>query len=240
MATRIRLVSQHTATNFAPLGVLGYCLRCTDFLAPVFSALELPLKTVRHSPKAKLLDIVVGILSGCRAIEQVNTRIRPDVALAQAWGRDVFAEQSLLADTLNAFEPVTVDQLRQGSDRWFRHNGRLFQHDFAANQLWLDIDLTPLPSSKQAEASTKGKFAKKTAMAAHWHGCMRRSIMRQSSPSCTQASRIAVLFTNPCLRRWRRPSPSPATSGSRPSCAPTLALVVMPTSTTHLPLAGRF
>ena len=201
MATKILLVSQHKATNFAPLGVLGYCLRRTDFLAPVFSALELPLKTVRHSPKAKLLDIIVGILSGCRAIEQVNTRIRPDVALAQAWGRDAFAEQSLLANTLNAFDPDTVDQLRQGSDQWFRQNGQLFQHDFAANRLWLDIDLTPLPISKQAEASTKGKFAKKTAMAVNWHGCMRRSITRRSSPSCTQASKIAVQSINQCLRR---------------------------------------
>jgi hypothetical protein len=31
--------------------------------------------------------------------------------------------------------------------------------------LWLDLDLTPLPISKLAEASTKGKFAKKTITA---------------------------------------------------------------------------
>lgn len=192
MVTKIQLVSQCKATNFAPLGVLGYCLRCSDFLAPVFSALELPVKTVRHSPKAKLLDILVGILSGCRAIGQVNTRIRPDVALARAWGRDEFAEQSLLADILNAFAPVTVEQLRQGSNQWFRQNGRLFQHDFAANRLWLDIDLTPLPISKLAEASTKGKFAKKTVMVVNWHGCMLRSIMRRSFLNYTQASRIVA------------------------------------------------
>lgn len=239
MATKILLVSQHKATNFAPLGVLGYCLQRTDFLAPVFSALALPLKTVRHSPKTKLLDVIVGILSGCRAIEQVNTRIRPDVALAQAWGRDAFAEQSLLADTLNAFEPVTVDQLRQGSDRWFRQNGRLFQHDFAANRLWLDIDLTPLPISKQAEASTKGKFAKKTAMGANWHGCTHHNIMRRSSHTCTQASRTAVPSTNQCSRRWRRRWPSLTTSSNRPWCAQTPALVAMRTLTTHSPLAGR-
>lgn len=59
-------------------------------------------------------DIIVGILSGRRAIEQVNTRIRPDVALTQAWGRDAFAEQSLLADTLNAFEPVGVGMAVEG------------------------------------------------------------------------------------------------------------------------------
>ena len=108
MATKIQLVSMHKATSFAPLGVLGYCVRRTDFLAPVFSELELPIKTVRHSPKAKLTDILVGILSGCRAIEQVNTRIRPDTVLAQAWGRESFVEQSLLADTLDAFDDVTV------------------------------------------------------------------------------------------------------------------------------------
>jgi len=30
-------------TNFAPLGVVGYCLTRTHFLAPVFTDLALPI-----------------------------------------------------------------------------------------------------------------------------------------------------------------------------------------------------
>jgi hypothetical protein len=138
-------------TNFAPLGVLGYCLTRTNFLAPVFAELELKQKTVKHSPAAKLQDLLVGILAGSRALSHTNRLIRPDVALAQAWGRKRFAEQGLLADTLDAFDEQSVDQLRRGNEALLRREGRV----------WLDIDLTPLPISKQAEASTKGKFAKK-------------------------------------------------------------------------------
>ena len=43
----------------------------------------------------------------------------------------------------------------------FRRENRVLRHDFAQAWLWLDIDLTPLPISRQAEAGTKGRFAKK-------------------------------------------------------------------------------
>ena len=52
--------------------------------------------------------------------------------------------------------------------RWLAHGSRrwppllcLLRHDFAEDWLWQDIDLTPLPISKHAEGSTKGKFNSK-------------------------------------------------------------------------------
>jgi hypothetical protein len=151
-------------TSYAPLGVLGYCLSRNDFLHPVFAEVQLGMKSVEYTPEAKLVDLLVSILVGCRAIAQVNTRLRPDEALARAWGRKQFAEQSTLTRTLDGFDEASVKQLRQGSERLLRQEGRLFRHDFEKELLWLDIDLTPLPISKLAEASTKGKFAKKTVM----------------------------------------------------------------------------
>jgi hypothetical protein len=193
MATRICLVSMRQETSYAPLGVLGYCLRRSDFLAPVWSGLTLPMKQVVHAPAAKLLDVVVSMLTGCRGITQVNTRLRPDVALAQAWGRAQFAEQSTLARTLDAMSEVQVDQLRQGTTALFHRESGVFRHDFGQSWLWLDIDLTPLPISKQAEGSTKGKFAKKTATVGNWPASMPRSITRRSFPTSTPASRTVAL-----------------------------------------------
>jgi hypothetical protein len=168
MATIIRLTMMPQDTNFAPLGVLGYCLTRTDFLAPVFATLSLPLKEVDHAPEAKLTDVLTSIFAGCRAISQVNTRLRPDLALARAWGRERFAEQSNLARTLDAFAPEHIAQLRWGSEVLFRRESRVLRHDFAQDWLWLDIDLTPLPISKHAEGSTKGKIGeKKTDMVAN-------------------------------------------------------------------------
>jgi hypothetical protein len=161
MPITVRLADMPNETCFAPLGVLGYCLTQTQFLAPVWAELQLPLKTVDHAPAAKLLDLVVSILAGCRAIAQVNTRLRPDVALARAWGRECFADQSTLTRTLDAFSATQVAQLRRGSEALFRRESRVLGHDFADDWLWLDIDLTPLPISKHAEGSTKGKFDRK-------------------------------------------------------------------------------
>jgi hypothetical protein len=161
MATQISLVGMPHDTGFAPLGVLGYCLTRTRFLAPVWADLGLALKTVNHSPEAKLLDVLVSILAGCRAISHINTRLRPDLALARAWGRKRFADQSTVTRTLDAFRPAEVEELRQGSEALFRRESRVLRHSFDQDWLWLDIDLTPLPISKNAEASTKGKFNRK-------------------------------------------------------------------------------
>ena len=161
MTTKIRLTSMPEDTNFAPLGVLGYCLTRADFLLPVFADLALPVKEVVYTPAMKLTDVVCSILAGCRAIYQINTRLCPDVALARAWGRERFAEQSTVARTLDAFTDAQVTQLRQGSEALFRHESRTLRHNFAQDWLWLDIDLTPLPISKYAEGSTKGKLGAK-------------------------------------------------------------------------------
>jgi hypothetical protein len=161
LSTIVSLTDMSNETSFAPLGVLGYCLTQSQFLAPVWAELELPLKTVDHTPQAKLQDLLVSILAGCRSISQVNTRLRPDVALARAWGRDRFADQSTLTRTLDTFSTTEVTQLRHGSEALFRRQSRTLGHDFAQDWLWLDIDLTPLPISKHAEGSTKGKFGKK-------------------------------------------------------------------------------
>lgn len=193
MTTKIRLVAMPEETGFAPLGVLGYCLRRTHFLGPVFRELALPLKQVDHAPNDKLLDVLVSILAGCRAIYQIDTRLRPDLALAQAWGRPCFASQANVARTLDAFSEESLEQLRRGSEALFRRESRSLGHNFEQDWLWLDIDLTPLPTCKHAQDSAKGKISgKKTAMVANWPGCMRRSIRRPCSPTCTPVSNIAV------------------------------------------------
>lgn len=161
MPTIIRLTDMPNETGFAPLGVLGYCLTRTEFLAPVWAELDLGLKTVDHSPVSKLQDVVTSVLTGCRAISQVNTRLCPDLALAHAWGRERFADQSQLARTLDIFDPTHVSQLRRGCEALFRRESHVLHHDFDCDWLWLDIDLTPLPISKHAEGSTKGKLGKK-------------------------------------------------------------------------------
>ena len=203
MATTIRLIPMPEETGFVPLGVLGYCLTRTKFLAPVFTEMELPIKKIDHAANDKLLDVLVSILAGCRAIYQVNTRLRPDLALAQAWGRGQFASQSNLARTLDAFSEETVSQLRRGSEALFRRESHTLQHDFGQDWLWLDIDLTPLPASKSAQGSAKGKISgKKTAMVANWLGFIRRSITKPCSHAFIPVSNTAVQLTFRSCKPW--------------------------------------
>ncbi len=171
MTIQIDLIPMPTNTQFAPLGVLGYCLTHTHFLDVLFASLELNQKKIEHEPTAKLQDVLVSILAGCRAIATINTELRPDVALAQAWGRKEFAEQSTISRMLDSLTPAHVQQLQGGSDALFRRESYTLRHDLNQEWLWLDIDLTPLPISKWAEGSTKGKIGdKKTTMVANWVG----------------------------------------------------------------------
>jgi hypothetical protein len=169
MTITIRLVDMSESTPFAPLGVLGYCLNRTDFLKIALDEIDFSEKEVKHAPAAKLSDTLVSILAGCRSISTINTRIRPDLALAAAWGRPQFAEQSTIARTLDSFSEEQVAQLRAGTDRLFQRESRTWRHDFAQSRLWLDLDLSPMPTSKRAQGSRKGKMGdKKTVTGASW------------------------------------------------------------------------
>lgn len=226
----IQLMTMPEDTNFAPLGVLGYCLTRTNFFQPVLAAVQLPLKTVQHSPTDKLLDVLLSILTGCRAITQVNTRLRPERVLARAWDRTGFADQSTLARTLDQFTDLHIAQLRQGSESLFRRESCTLRHNLAADWLWLDIDLTPLPASKHAQASTKGKIsAKKTAMAANWRGCMPRNITKRSSHRCIPVIKPAAQPICPSWRRLTTFWPSAQHRKRASSCARTRALEAMAT-----------
>ena len=100
-----------------------------------------------------------------------------------------------------AFEEY-AQRLRAGSQTWWRQHSRLASHDFAQDWLWLDIDLTPLPASKHAEASTKGKLAKKGAMDAN-------SLVSRPHSTTKRSSRSSILVirrVRPPTRRWWRRS----------------------------------
>lgn len=161
MPIPIQLHDMSESTQFAPLGVLGYCLTRSKFLDEVFASVTFTEKTVAHKPAAKLQDALVSILAGCRAISTINTRMRPDRALAQAWGREQFAEQSSVARTLDKLSQAQIEQFRLGSDKLFQRESFVLQHNFGDKQLWLDLDLTALPTSKAAEGSQKGKIGEK-------------------------------------------------------------------------------
>jgi hypothetical protein len=83
-------------TSYAPPATLGLYLRQIDFLAPLREQVKIVQKTVVHTPLDKLTDAFITILAGAHGLVEVNTRLRSDPALQQAFGRTSCAEQSTI------------------------------------------------------------------------------------------------------------------------------------------------
>lgn len=179
-------------TQWAPLALLGYRLQQRKFFDPLYQHLDLHQKQIRYTPQDKLITCLVSIMSGCQSISHIDTRIRPDRALAQAWGMACFAHQSIVADTLNRFTDLHVAQLRQAVNTIYLREGRALQHDYISRGLLiLDVDLTGLPASKRAEGSRKGYFSgKKGGVDANSPASVLLSIMKIYSVSCILAIRL--------------------------------------------------
>jgi hypothetical protein len=155
MAIQIYLEPVEYQTCCAPLAVVGYCFTRSGLLKPVWSELGIKMKTYDHSPLDKLQDVLVAIMAGCRSLAQVNTRLRPEPTLAQAWQRSRFADQSNLSRMLDRLDADQINQLRQGHLKLLQQHSQLRHHNWE-QWLVLDIDPTSLLTSKRAEGSRKG------------------------------------------------------------------------------------
>lgn len=120
---------------------------------------QIAQKTIRNSPADKLLDAVIGILAGGAGVVEVNTRVRPDVALQQAFGRADCAEQSTISATLSACTVANVGQMRSAVRKVLEDYGACANHDDGAELLLLDIDMTVMPTGRNGEGVSKGYFA---------------------------------------------------------------------------------
>jgi hypothetical protein len=92
------------------------------------SGVRIEQKSLKHSPANKLTDALMGILSGCKALYETNIRVRPDVPLCKAFGRERCAEQSTIQRTLDAFSEENVHQLREAVEEIGGRYSRLSKH----------------------------------------------------------------------------------------------------------------
>jgi hypothetical protein len=127
--------------------------------ATVREVVQIKQKVHQHDPLDKLLDCFINILAGGHGLNEINLRVRPDVALQAAFGRSRCAEQSTISRTLNACTADTVAQLRQVTEAILRQYGSSYQHDYQQRPQLLDVDLTGLIAGRLGEGVTKGYFA---------------------------------------------------------------------------------
>src|SRR5919202_4197828 len=157
-------MSQHTParakrtwweSSHASLCALGSYLRQIAFFTPLEQHVHLRQKTVTYTPTQKLEMIFVALLAGAKAISHTGTTLRIDPALQRAFGLPGCADQSVLAETLNAATEQDVAALRTAMEELFRQHSLACRHDFTRAFLVLDIDLSPLPASRKAEGAER-------------------------------------------------------------------------------------
>jgi hypothetical protein len=140
----------------ASLCLLGEYLCRTGFFRPLEQGVKLHQKVRRYTPVQKLEMVFVSLLAGAKTIYQTGTPLRVDPALQAAFGLPGCAEQSVLAETLDAATDADVAALRQVVEASFIQYSQARRHDFRRAVLVLDVDLSPLPTSKRAEGATRG------------------------------------------------------------------------------------
>ncbi len=151
--------ASRTFTPCAALAALGCHLRQIDLFAPIRERVRIAQKTVTHTPAEKLYDAFIAILAGAQGLVEVNTRVRSDPALQQAFGRAACADQSTIQATLNAGTAENVAQLAAALTAVYRQHGRGYRHDYARRRQLLDVDLSGLPCGPKAALATRGYFA---------------------------------------------------------------------------------
>ena len=130
-----------------------------DLFGPIRTHVQIRQKTIKHTPVDKLYDAFISLLAGAHGLVEINTRLRSDPALQQAFGRSACAEQSVVQETLDACTPDNVMQLQQALDEIYRQHSQSVQHDYQASFLLLDVDMSGLPCGPKAAFATKGYFA---------------------------------------------------------------------------------
>lgn len=155
------LTETYFNTSYAPLCALGHALGERNELDRLRNFDAIAMKTCDHAPGEKLLDAFLVILAGYPSLHLLNSTLRPDPMVAQAWQRERLAEQSSVSRTLDAITGEGLVALRSVSREFWRMHSQLARHDWR-KQLVFDLDLTPLQASPRAEASCKGYLGKKT------------------------------------------------------------------------------
>jgi hypothetical protein len=144
----------------ASLVALGVHFQELAIWSVIKTHVHIKQKVRQHMPLDKLLDCFINILAGGVGLVEINTRVRPDRALQQAFGRVACAEQSTINDTLNACSPDNVIELRTALTLILRQYSQCYRHDYQKIWQLLDIDMTGMPAGRLGEGVFKGYFPK--------------------------------------------------------------------------------
>ena len=159
MTIEIGFTDELCNTQYAPLAILMAHYQQNQVLQPL-ATVQIAMKRRDFSAQDKLKQVLVSILSGCETFLDINSRLKHEMALAQACGWSRFADQSNLSRSMDGLTQMNIEQLRVAvKEIWYPHSS-LRHHDWRGF-LWFDFDLSGLTCGKLAEQSQKGYFSGK-------------------------------------------------------------------------------
>ena len=100
-------------SSHASLCLLGSYLQNRGFFQPWEAHLHPQQKALKYTPVQKLEMCFIALLAGAKAVSHANFTLRADPALYRAFGLPGCAEQSVLADTLDAMTEADLSALRE-------------------------------------------------------------------------------------------------------------------------------
>jgi len=148
-------------THYAGLAAMGIWIQKKEIWQAVVDNVVIRQKTVKHRPIDKLCDVFIHILTGEQRMVTMNTELRCDEGLQQAFGRKTCVEQSLASSTLDRCDEETIAQMYQVLNELMQKHSQSYTHDYNFCQHVLDVDMTGLLAGEQGEGSEKGYFANK-------------------------------------------------------------------------------
>lgn len=143
-------------TQHARLMLDGAFARRIGLLAAL-RELEMPGKSVRHTPQDHLITALVNVLAGHDQLQEISrggSPLRGDRALAQAWDQEQFPEVSGVCRQLHAVDWPQAQAVRESLDRVFAPYvaacaSRALHGD---PRLVVDWDLTPKQITTEAQS----------------------------------------------------------------------------------------
>ena len=159
-------------TAQGPLCATGAVLQSKKVFEPIHQGVSIDQKNVVYRPTDKLVFAAIGMLSGAQTVSEINTTVRPDTVLLNAFGYSRCADQSVIQQTLDAATETTVSELEAALNRIREPHTQTDSDGVGAGDvLCVDMDLSALPVSKRAEGAEKGYVAKqKINTLGNWRG----------------------------------------------------------------------
>jgi hypothetical protein len=126
---------------------------------------QVPIQQKAHAftPQAKLIEFLVGIMSGIEHLHDLNYGPRPlvaDAEVATAWGLKKFAHFTTVGRTLDCCDPATVTALEAAITAFSRPfiDAAVHEEVRRGYRVVLDVDLTGRPVSPTSTTFPEAAF----------------------------------------------------------------------------------